>query len=76
MYRWALALLCVVACGAVLKPAEPNRRLGDSVESVSKLTLRPFHLFMVRELTSADQVLGAFGNADAVEAAHSTALAR
>jgi len=27
MYRWALASLIVLGCGAVLKPPEPNRRL-------------------------------------------------
>src|SRR3569833_3143035 len=27
MYRWALAALIVLGCGAALKPPEPNRRL-------------------------------------------------
>ncbi|MEP6865967.1 MAG: insulinase family protein [Deltaproteobacteria bacterium] len=27
MFRWALASCCVIGCGAILKPPEPNRRL-------------------------------------------------
>jgi zinc protease len=38
MYRWAVALGCVIGCGAVLKPPEPSRRLevhvaGSAFES-------------------------------------------